>query len=97
MRIKQAAILRAAATLVKPGGRLVYATCSLLREENEDIVDAFLAEHADFTELDCGKLLVQQGIAIDDIGRRLRLWPHVHRTDGFFAVALTRNDTESGV
>jgi 16S rRNA (cytosine967-C5)-methyltransferase len=45
---KQRSILAAAATLVKPGGRLVYGTCSLLAEENEDIVTAFLAAHPDF-------------------------------------------------
>ena len=89
MRVKQAALLRAAATLVKPGGRLVYATCSLLPEENEEIVDAFLAAHAEFQQLDCGTLLREQGIAVDT-GPRLRLWPHVHATDGFFAATLER-------
>jgi 16S rRNA (cytosine967-C5)-methyltransferase len=88
--LKQAAILRAAANLVKPGGRLVYATCSLLAEENEDIVAAFLGERGDFGKLHCGELLVQQGIALDT-GEFLRLLPHVHGTDGFFAVALQRN------
>jgi 16S rRNA (cytosine967-C5)-methyltransferase len=89
MRVKQAALLHAAATLIKPGGRLVYATCSLLPEENEEIVDAFLAERAEFRPLDCGLLLRQQGIEVD-AGPRLRLWPHVHATDGFFAAALER-------
>jgi 16S rRNA (cytosine967-C5)-methyltransferase len=89
MRVKQAALLGAAATLVRPGGRLVYATCSLLPEENEEIVDAFLAGHAEFRQLDCGTLLREQGIEVDT-GPRLRLWPHVHATDGFFAAALER-------
>lgn len=89
MRVKQTAILRAAATLVKPGGRLVYATCSLLEEENEAIVDDFVAGHRDFSPLSCTSILKQHGIAID-AGERLRLWPHVHGTDGFFAAALER-------
>jgi len=89
MRVKQAALLRAAGTLLKPGGRLVYATCSLLPEENEEIVDAFLAERGEFRQLDCASLLKQQGIELDT-GPRLRLWPHVHGTDGFFAAALER-------
>ncbi len=89
LALKQAAILRAAARLVKPGGRLVYATCSLLAEENEDIVTAFLKEHAEFRELECSELLRQQRIALDT-GPRLKLWPHVHGTDGFFAAVFTR-------
>jgi 16S rRNA (cytosine967-C5)-methyltransferase len=89
LKLKQAAILRAAANLVKPGGRLVYATCSLLAEENEDIVAAFLTERGDFTKLTCQELLEQQGITLET-GEFLRLFPHVHGTDGFFAAALQR-------
>jgi 16S rRNA (cytosine967-C5)-methyltransferase len=89
MRAKQAAILRAAASLVKTGGRLVYATCSLLPEENEDIVDAFLADAPQFAELPAGDLLKQQGLPIKT-SDRMRLWPHVHGTDGFFAAVLER-------
>jgi 16S rRNA (cytosine967-C5)-methyltransferase len=91
LKLKQAAILRAAANLVKPGGRLVYATCSLLAEENEDIVATFLAEHGDFRKLHCQELLGQQGIAVAT-GEYLRLAPHVHGTDGFFAAALQRHE-----
>jgi 16S rRNA (cytosine967-C5)-methyltransferase len=85
---KQARILEAAAPLVKAGGRLVYATCSLLREENEAIVDAFAAAHPEFEALSCGELLAAQRIAME--GERLRLWPHRHSTDGFFAAAFAR-------
>jgi 16S rRNA (cytosine967-C5)-methyltransferase len=85
---KQGRILGAAARLVKPGGRLVYATCSLLGEENDAVVDAFAAAHAQFQPLDCGELLADQRIAME--GRRLRLWPHLHGTDGFFAAAFVR-------
>ena len=87
---KQAAILRAAAALLKPGGRLVYATCSFLPEENEEIVGAFLREHGEFTMLHCGDLLRGQNIAVDT-GEYLRLWPHRHDTDGFFATVLERS------
>jgi 16S rRNA (cytosine967-C5)-methyltransferase len=90
MAAKQLRILRAAARLVKPGGRLVYATCSLLREENDDVADAFLKETAGaFAPLHCGELLAAQRIALDT-GARLRLRPHRHGTDGFFAVAFAR-------
>ena len=86
---KQARILASAARLVKPGGRLVYATCSLLDEENEAIADAFAAAHPGFAELDCEALLREQKIGVA-CGSRLRLWPHVHGTDGFFAAAFER-------
>ncbi len=86
---KQADILAAAARLVKPGGRLVYATCAILPEENEAIVDAFAAAHADFTRVPVAELLAQQGIALDT-GTDLRLLPHLHGTDGFYAAVLER-------
>ena len=87
---KQTAILNAAARLVKPGGRLVYATCSLLTEENQQIVAAFVSAHPQFTALNCGELLQKQGITLE-CGNEMQLWPHLHRTDGFFAVALERS------
>lgn len=86
---KQARILGAAARLLKPGGRLVYATCSLLAEENEAVADAFAASHPQFSALSCAELLKAQRIPLDT-GERLRLWPHRHGTDGFFAAAFER-------
>ena len=86
---KQARILRAAAKLLKPGGRLVYATCSVLAEENESVADAFAAEHPEFMALSCAELLASQRIDLQT-GERLRLWPHRHATDGFFAAAYER-------
>jgi len=86
---KQARILQAAARLVKNGGRLVYATCSILQEENEAIVDAFQRGAPEFKPLSCAALLAAQKIPLDT-GERLRLWPHVHGTDGFFAAAFER-------
>jgi 16S rRNA (cytosine967-C5)-methyltransferase len=89
LALKQAAILRSAANLVKPGGRLVYATCSPLHQENEGVVEPFLMERKDFHALHCGKLLQEQRIALDT-GPFLGLLPHVHGTDGFFAAAMVR-------
>jgi 16S rRNA (cytosine967-C5)-methyltransferase len=86
---KQHDILAGAARLVKPGGRLVYATCSILPEENERIVGDFLAAHADFRKRDAGKILRDQGIGIDG-GEDFRLLPQPHQTDGFYAVVLER-------
>jgi len=86
---KQAAILEAAAKLVKPGGRLVYATCSILPEENEAVADAFAAAHGEFAALSCRDILAAQRIALD-CEERLRLWPHLHGCDGFFAAAFER-------
>jgi 16S rRNA (cytosine967-C5)-methyltransferase len=88
LALKQSAIVNAAATLVKPGGRLVYATCSLLAEENDAIVDDFLARHPAFRIVPAEGILGRQGVAL--AGERLRLLPHEHDTDGFFAVALER-------
>ena len=86
----QKRILAAAAQLVKPGGRLVYATCSLLREENEDIVEAFLAAHADFHIVPAGEILARRHIPLEMPGPALRLLTHRHHTDSFYAVALER-------
>lgn len=87
--VKQAAILAAAATLLKPDGRLVYATCSLLDAENDAIVDVFLATQPDFVVRSAEAVLAAQAIVID-CGERLRLSPHRHGTDAFYAVILER-------
>ena len=87
---KQQAILAAAATLVKPGGRLVYATCSVLPDENEAVVSAFLAARPDFAQGDAAAELSRAGIALDT-GPTLKLFPHKHGCDGFYAVILARS------
>jgi 16S rRNA (cytosine967-C5)-methyltransferase len=86
---KQTSILDRAARLVKTGGRLIYATCSLLADENEHIAEAFLAAHADFSLVPAGEILAQQHIALDT-GSYLKLFPHLHQTDGFFAAVFER-------
>ncbi|MGE0096931.1 MAG: RsmB/NOP family class I SAM-dependent RNA methyltransferase [Hydrogenophaga sp.] len=87
----QQAILMSAARLLKPGGRLVYATCSLLPAENEAVAQTFSAAHLDFEMVPVVDLL--EGLQVGDasalcsgnMGQWLRLWPHRHSTDGFFA------------
>jgi len=86
---KQAAILDGAARLVKFGGRLVYATCSLLDEENDGIVQGFLASHPDFDLVPMHKVLHEQRIPLE-MGDTLKMLPHKHGTDGFFAAVLER-------
>ena len=86
---KQAAILASAARLLKQGGRLVYATCSLLHEENQAIVQTVLAAHPDFALLPAGEVLHQQHIDLA-MGDYLQLTPQQHNTDGFFAAVLER-------
>ncbi|MFZ4535234.1 RsmB/NOP family class I SAM-dependent RNA methyltransferase [Propionivibrio sp.] len=93
LSVKQAAILHAASGLVKKGGRLVYATCSLLDAENEAVVTPFLAAHPEFVSLPAAEVLRKQEIEIDcdqESGERLRLLPHRHGTDGFFAAVMER-------
>jgi 16S rRNA (cytosine967-C5)-methyltransferase len=90
LTVKQASILAAAAKLLKPGGRLVYATCSLMPEENEGIVDAFLAVHPQFVRRSAQSVLAAQGIIVALSGDDLHLLPHVHGTDGFYAAVLER-------
>ena len=91
---KQRRILAAAAQLVKPGGRLLYATCSILGAENEAVADEFQAASPYFAPLSCAELFAAQRIALDT-GTRLRLWPHRQGTDGFFAAAFERRSESS--
>jgi 16S rRNA (cytosine967-C5)-methyltransferase len=93
MAVKQTAILQSAARLVKSGGRLVYATCSVLPQENEAIAQAFSVANPDFEPLQVADILAELKVenaptlcAGGDAGHLyLRLWPHRHSTDGFFA------------
>ncbi|KQP43277.1 RsmB/NOP family class I SAM-dependent RNA methyltransferase [Pseudorhodoferax sp. Leaf274] len=92
----QLAVLQSAARLLKPGGRLVYATCSLLAQENEDVAAAFTAAQKAFVPLPVAAELARlkvdgaQGLCTGPDGQFLRLWPHRHATDGFFAAIWQR-------
>lgn len=101
----QSEILAAASRLVRPGGRLVYATCSLLAIENQSVVDRFLLEHPSFCRVSSESVLAAQGILLPDswgawsADGDLNLWPHRSQTDGFFGAVLRRgaSDQASGV
>jgi 16S rRNA (cytosine967-C5)-methyltransferase len=93
MQVKQASILDGAARLLKGGGRLVYATCSLLDEENDFIVEQFLAAHPEFDLVPMSQVLAEQKIDLE-MGDYLKLLPHKHHTDGFFAAVLQRKPIE---
>jgi 16S rRNA (cytosine967-C5)-methyltransferase len=95
---KQEAILNGVADLVKPGGRLVYATCSILPAENVRIVEGFLAGHEDYEPMPVGEALSAQdgGADLALLRERLggatymELGPHTHNTDAFFGAVLRR-------
>ncbi|HUW75580.1 MAG TPA: RsmB/NOP family class I SAM-dependent RNA methyltransferase [Gallionella sp.] len=87
--LQQAAILASASRLLKKGGRLVYATCSFLPEENQHIVQSFLAAHPDFVLRLASEVLQQQKITLEAVDY-LELRPHIHNTDGFFAAVIER-------
>jgi 16S rRNA (cytosine967-C5)-methyltransferase len=89
MQEKQIGILDGAARLLKGGGRLVYATCSLLEEENQRVAENFLATHPEFDLVPMSKVLEEQKIPLE-MGDYLVLLPHVHQTDGFFAAVFER-------
>lgn len=92
----QASILDSAARLVKPGGRLIYATCSMLPEENEKQVAAFVETHPDFTVLPAGDVWNEEGFGTPPSeGPYLRLTPARHDTDGFFAAILLRKSDQT--
>jgi 16S rRNA (cytosine967-C5)-methyltransferase len=86
---KQTAILARAAKLTKAGGRLIYATCSLLRDENEAIVEVFMQMNPDFSLVPANEILAHHHIALDT-GPYLKLLPHLHGTDGFFAAVFEK-------
>ena len=91
LSVKQQGILEASAPLVKPGGVLAYTTCTLLREENEEVVDAFLRMHAEFTLVDPGFRDLQPQLHREESVRYVKLFPHREGTDGFFCALLHKS------
>src|SRR5262249_47416657 len=92
---EQSALPQAAAPLVKPGGRLVYATCSVLPQENGDRIAAFLANHSDFTTLPWRQSWAlgvggEAPVSADGSEATLLLTAGHHGTDGFFIAVLGR-------
>jgi 16S rRNA (cytosine967-C5)-methyltransferase len=89
---KQSDILDKAATLVRSGGKLIYATCSMLPEEDDEQVRAFLDRHADFVAVPLADAWAASGAAgpAPGEGPYMALAPHSHGTDGFFAAVLQR-------
>lgn len=90
----QSEVLNTAAAFTKQGGRLIYATCSVLREENEDAIDTFLGAHPDFHVLPIQGVWSEalKKVPCPDMGESpyLRLTPHGHNTDGFFVAVLEK-------
>jgi 16S rRNA (cytosine967-C5)-methyltransferase len=92
---KQKAILHSSAALVKPGGRLVYATCTLLRQENEEVIENLLKQHLEFNLVDINELLQKCPPLVQNKTRVstnsfLKLIPHIDGTDGFFCAVMER-------
>ena len=92
----QKSVLEHASRLVKAGGRLVYATCSVLKRENQDVVEAFLAAHPEWKLVPAAEVFATQGITFDAaqwerFGSYFQMLPHVNTTDGFFAAVLERS------
>ena len=84
----QKAILDNAQRYVRPGGVLLYSTCTVLCRENEQVAEDFLARHPDFK----GEDFTLPGAIGASEGGMLTLWPHLHGTDGFFICKLRKGE-----
>jgi 16S rRNA (cytosine967-C5)-methyltransferase len=87
---KQRRLLFASARLCAPHGRLIYATCTILRRENDDIVDEFLHSHPEFVQVPVKEILSSARASQLGDGERLRIYPTENGPDGFFAAVLRR-------
>ena len=87
---KQRTILGSSARLVKPGGKLLYATCTLLREENEDVVEEFVSKHLEFKSIEVKGLMDRWNAADAVMGTSIKFLPYAYGTDGFFCSILEK-------
>ena len=87
LTVTQGRILDTCARYVKPGGRLMYCTCTFMKEENEDVVQAFLSRHPEFT-LEPFEDRVPENLRARAATGMLQLWPHTDHTDGFFMASF---------
>ena len=88
---KQLQIINDYSNLVKPGGRLVYSTCSILEQENENVISEFISEKNDFKICAAEDIFKNLSIKLKFKTEFMKLYPHIHNTDGFFAAVLTRS------
>lgn len=89
LAVVQRAILESAAPVLRPGGSLVYSTCTLTREENDEVVRGFLATRSRWRIASREEAPASLRALVDE-GGVLRIWPHRHDMDGFFAVRLIK-------
>jgi 16S rRNA (cytosine967-C5)-methyltransferase len=100
---KQMNILASASRLLKPGGRLVYATCSLLPQENQQIAEDFLTKHPNFEVVPAAEVLKplfpkdKMPLGCSPDNPWWQLWPHIHGTDGFFGAVFQKKAAVSAV
>lgn len=85
----QLSLLENCSKLLKPDGRILYSTCSTMQEENEKVIDDFLARHPEYILEDLNKLFPKYDELFNRAGH-YRAWPHLHNMDGFFAARLRR-------
>ncbi len=92
MAVKQRSILHSSVPFVKEGGRIVYATCTLLKQENEDVVENFLMMHPEFNIVEVNELQVKCFDRFFATNSFFKLLPHINGTDGFFCAILEKQE-----